>query len=255
VCRTAERLYGSDAIGGRHFDHHQAGSGPPKVTGSIEAGSFGTDNEKLGLSGSTTVLQLFVQYQPLQSDTPVVPSYMLLPGQKANDNSTTIGPIPRGSGLTWATISASTPWPATPVQRFCSPATKAAHASVWRTRPAPNRSMASLYARRGRMAFQRQPVHDDAGRLLLRISTYVKSLRRRHCAPRTYVGERLKFDLKQDIVVLPTEKFILGASDEYYSLNNQIQTYSDQDRALRRTGVESVQPLLRRVEHTIRRLQ
>jgi len=48
-------LYGSDAIGGVISITTKAGSGPPKVTGSIEGGSFGTNHEKLGLSGSTGI--------------------------------------------------------------------------------------------------------------------------------------------------------------------------------------------------------
>ena len=45
-------LYGSDALGGVISITTKQGSGPPKVTASVEGGSFGTTREQVGLSGS-----------------------------------------------------------------------------------------------------------------------------------------------------------------------------------------------------------
>ena len=79
-------LYGSDAIGGVISITTKAGSGPPKVTGSIEGGSFGTNNEKLGLSGSTGIFSYSFNIDHFRSvDTPVVPAYLMPPSQKAAD--------------------------------------------------------------------------------------------------------------------------------------------------------------------------
>lgn len=46
-------LYGSDAIGGVISITTQRGEGPPKITGYVEGGAFGTFNEAAGVSGST----------------------------------------------------------------------------------------------------------------------------------------------------------------------------------------------------------
>ena len=45
-------LYGSDAIGGVISITTKQGSGPPRVTASVEGGSFGTFNQRVGLDGS-----------------------------------------------------------------------------------------------------------------------------------------------------------------------------------------------------------
>src|SRR5208283_6019264 len=45
-------LYGSDAIGGVISITTKSGSGPPKLTATVEGGSFGTFNQRTSLSGS-----------------------------------------------------------------------------------------------------------------------------------------------------------------------------------------------------------
>jgi outer membrane cobalamin receptor len=52
-------LYGSDAIGGVISITTKQGSGPPRVTATVEGGSFGTFNQRAGFGGwktSTTSL-------------------------------------------------------------------------------------------------------------------------------------------------------------------------------------------------------
>jgi vitamin B12 transporter len=80
-------LYGSDAIGGVISITTKQGSGPPRVTASVEGGSFGTTNERLGLSGSQGDFNYVFNVQHFQSaSTPVTPSYDLAPGEQRNDD-------------------------------------------------------------------------------------------------------------------------------------------------------------------------
>jgi vitamin B12 transporter len=80
-------LYGSDAIGGVISITTKQGSGPPKVTASVEGGSFGTTNERASLSGSQTNFNYVFNVQHFQSaSTPVTPSYDLAPGEHRNND-------------------------------------------------------------------------------------------------------------------------------------------------------------------------
>ena len=80
-------LYGSDAIGGVISITTKTGSGPPKVTASFEGGSFGTTNERGGLSGSQGDFNYVFNVQHFQSaSTPVTPSYDLAPGEQRNND-------------------------------------------------------------------------------------------------------------------------------------------------------------------------
>jgi vitamin B12 transporter len=80
-------LYGSDAIGGVISITTKSGSGPPKLTLSTEGGSFGTTNERAGLSGSQGNFNYVFNVQHFQSaSTPVTPSYDLAPGEQRNND-------------------------------------------------------------------------------------------------------------------------------------------------------------------------
>jgi vitamin B12 transporter len=80
-------LYGWDAIGGVISITTRSGSGPPKATASIEGGSFGTFNERLGFSGSSSIFNSSFNIQHLLSnDTPDVPQYLLPVGQSVTGN-------------------------------------------------------------------------------------------------------------------------------------------------------------------------
>jgi vitamin B12 transporter len=80
-------LYGSDAIGGVISITTKSGSGPPKFTFSTEGGSFGTTNERAGLSGSQGDFNYVVNAQHFQSaSTPVTPTYDLAPGEQRNND-------------------------------------------------------------------------------------------------------------------------------------------------------------------------
>jgi len=80
-------LYGSDAIGGVISIITNKGDGPPRATASVEAGSYGTFNQNIGLSGSQNNFNYAVDVGHLHvSDLPVTPLQLLPPGQRAIGN-------------------------------------------------------------------------------------------------------------------------------------------------------------------------
>ena len=80
-------LYGSDAIGGVISITTKNGEGPPRVTATVDGGSFGTFNQKASLSGSQEIFNYVFNIQHFGStDTPVTPLNQLAPGeQRIND--------------------------------------------------------------------------------------------------------------------------------------------------------------------------
>ena len=81
-------LYGSDAIGGVILIETKKGQGDPKLTGTLEGGSFGTFNQNAGLSGSTERFNYAFNVAHFHSDdTPVTPLDLLPPGQKSIGDS------------------------------------------------------------------------------------------------------------------------------------------------------------------------
>jgi vitamin B12 transporter len=81
-------LYGSDAIGGVISMITQKGEGPARWTASNEAGSFGTFNQSVGVSGSQDNYNYAFNIAHLHaSDVPVTPFQLLPPGQQAIGNN------------------------------------------------------------------------------------------------------------------------------------------------------------------------
>jgi vitamin B12 transporter len=81
-------LYGADAIGGVISIITKKGEGPPRATGMIEGGSFGTFNQTAALSGAQDRINYAFNVAHFRStDTPVTPLQLLPPGQKAIGNN------------------------------------------------------------------------------------------------------------------------------------------------------------------------
>jgi vitamin B12 transporter len=81
-------LYGGDAIGGVINVITKSGSGPLKLTGSIEGGSFDTVNETGGASGSIGRLSYVFDVGHFSTGaTPVTPSNLVPLGNPYNDDS------------------------------------------------------------------------------------------------------------------------------------------------------------------------
>ncbi|WP_045836526.1 TonB-dependent siderophore receptor [Hyphomicrobium sp. 99] len=76
-------LYGADALGGVIAIYTKAGKGPPKATGMVEGGSFGTFNQATSISGGTDRYNYSFSVSHFRADdTPVTPFDLLLPGEE-----------------------------------------------------------------------------------------------------------------------------------------------------------------------------
>ena len=81
-------LYGSSAIGGVINIITKSGQGPPHVYGTIEGGSFGTFNQNLGVSGSSSRFTYSFNFAHFSStDTDVTPANLVPPGRPLNPDS------------------------------------------------------------------------------------------------------------------------------------------------------------------------
>jgi vitamin B12 transporter len=81
-------LYGANALAGVISVTTKRGEGPPKVTGSVEAGSYGTFNQALGLSGGDDRFNYAFNIAHFKSEaTPVTPPGLVPPGRRINPNS------------------------------------------------------------------------------------------------------------------------------------------------------------------------
>jgi vitamin B12 transporter len=81
-------LYGADALGGVISVITKKGEGPPRATGMIEGGSFGTFNQTAGLSGAQDRINYAFNVAHFRAtDIPVTPLELLPPGQKAIGNN------------------------------------------------------------------------------------------------------------------------------------------------------------------------
>jgi vitamin B12 transporter len=81
-------LYGADALGGVISIITKKGEGPPRATGSIEGGSFGTFNQTAALSGAQDRINYSFNVAHFRAtDVPVTPLELLPPGQKAIGNN------------------------------------------------------------------------------------------------------------------------------------------------------------------------
>jgi len=81
-------LYGADALGGVISIITKKGEGPPRATGMIEGGSFGTFNQTASLSGAQDRINYAFNVAHFRAtDIPVTPPELLPPGQKAIGNN------------------------------------------------------------------------------------------------------------------------------------------------------------------------
>lgn len=80
-------LYGADAVGGVIVIYTKKGEGPPKATGMVEGGSFGTFNQATSISGGTDRYNYSFNVSHFRADdTPVTPFDLLLPGDERHSN-------------------------------------------------------------------------------------------------------------------------------------------------------------------------
>ena len=81
-------LYGANALGGVIAITTRRGDGPPKVTGSLEAGSHGTFNQSIGLRGGDDRFDYAFGVSHFRAETtPVTPHDLVPAGRRRNPNS------------------------------------------------------------------------------------------------------------------------------------------------------------------------
>lgn len=81
-------LYGASAIGGVISITTKKGSGPAKVSGFVEGGSFGTFNQVVGVSGAQDKFNYTFSVAHFRYENqPVTPAYMVPPGGHAIGNA------------------------------------------------------------------------------------------------------------------------------------------------------------------------
>lgn len=81
-------LYGANALAGVISITTKRGEGPPKLTASVEAGSYGTFNQAVGLSGGDDRFNYALNIAHFKSEaTPVTPPYLVPAGRRINPNS------------------------------------------------------------------------------------------------------------------------------------------------------------------------
>ena len=236
-------LYGSDAIGGVISITTKAGSGPGKAAASVEAGSFGTFNQKLAASGSSSIFDYSFTVQHFLSDsTPVTPNYMLLPGEQANDNSYDNWTYSARVGATLSDTFA-----VHAVARYtdstllntnytnCPPPNYICYAE-------PLRSQSSE-----RQFYTREEAvwHSLDNRYVTTLGVNYANIAATYSDPNSIpdafispsssysLGQRLTFDLKQEILIVPGQKLIVGALDQQDTANFGAGTdYTMSDQAV-----------------------
>ncbi len=224
-------LYGSDAIGGVISITTKQGSGPPKVTASVEGGSYGTLNEKVGLSGSSSIFNYSFSIDHFRSlDTPVVPAYLMPPSQKAADsyydNYTYSARV--GADLT-DTFAVNSILRFTDSTLLFNSDQQGGFADADRSQQTDRqfytREEAVWHSLDNRFKTTFGVGYTD-------VSTYTVQPPEDFTPPSTSIGERLKFDVKQEIGIVEGEKLILGAERESDSLNNGVATYTNANNAV-----------------------
>lgn len=81
-------LYGANALGGVIAITSKRGEGPPKLSASVEAGSYGSFKQSLGLSGGNDRFDYAFGVSHFRSDsTPATPPGLVPAGRRRNPNS------------------------------------------------------------------------------------------------------------------------------------------------------------------------
>ena len=224
-------LYGANALGGVISITTKRGEGPPKATGRIEAGSYGTFNQHLGLSGGDDRFNYAFGLSHLKSDaTPVTPPDLVPPGRRINPNSFDNWNYSGRLGFA-LTDTLSFNW----VGRYTEGYLLSTGDSGWPSTPSAFRSSQSY-----KQAFTRGEIVWDLfdGRFTNRFGVGYTNQDRNNRAPNaagilgvptTNLGERTKFDWRGDIKVMPGQVLVLGLQHEEERLKSRTLTASNRN--------------------------
>ncbi|WP_186420146.1 TonB-dependent receptor [Bosea sp. CS1GBMeth4] len=209
-------LYGANALGGVIAITTRRGEGPPKLAASVEAGSYGSFNQSLGLSGGNDRFDYAFGVSRFRSDSsPVTPARLVPAGRRRNpdgyDNWSYSARL--GASLT-DTLSAS--W----VGRYSDGHLLFTGDSGFPSRPDSFRS-----SQNDRQAFTRGEIVWDPldGRFVNRFGLSYSNQDRSNRRPDAFgilglpaenLGERIKYDWRGDLKITQGQTLAMGLQYE-----------------------------------------
>ncbi|WP_245973698.1 TonB-dependent receptor plug domain-containing protein [Bosea caraganae] len=217
-------LYGANALGGVISITTKRGEGPPKVTGSVEAGSYGTFNQTLSVSGGADRFDYAFGIAHFKADsTPVTPPNLVPPGRRINPNSYDNWSYSARLGFK-LTDTISLNW----VGRYSDGYLLSTGDSGFPSLPNAYRS-----AQDYKQAFTRGEILWDPldGRFVNRLSVSYTNQDRSNRAPNAIgilglptnnLGERTKFDWRGDLKLTQGQTLVMGLQYE----NERLETAS-----------------------------
>ena len=210
-------LYGAEALGGVINVVTPSGEGPPRLTVSLEGGSFDTLNQTAGLTGAQGPLHFALGVAHFHSgDTPVTPPGLLAPGEAAigdrYDNLTATAKLAydlnRAFRLGLVLRYVDTDYRSTGENLDVFPAIPDAVQTAQRERQFFSRAEGALDLFQGR-------VKAVAGVAYSNFKTTTQSPDDGFGLPAPVIddGDRLKFDALATIALDPRETLVLGADE------------------------------------------
>jgi len=209
-------LYGANAIGGVIAITTKRGEGPPKVTARAEAGSHGTFNQALGISGGSDRFDYAFNVSHSRSDsTDSVPPQLIPPGQRVRPNAYDAYSYSARLGFA-LTDTLRVNW----TGRYVDGKLLSTYDSGFPSRPTPYRSSQNYG-----QAFTRGEIVWDpfAGRFVNRFGlSYTNQDRFNRTPgatgllgrPTEYLGERTKLDWRGDLELAKGHSLIMGLQYE-----------------------------------------
>lgn len=226
-------LYGANALGGVISITSKRGEGPPKLTASAEAGSYGTFNQSVGLSGGNDRFDYAFNVSHFRSDsTPVTPPNLVPAGRRRNPNSYDNWSYSARLGAR-LTDTLSVNW----VGRYIDGQLLFTGDSGFPSRPDAYRSSQNY-----RQAFTRGEIVWDPfeGRFVNRFgvaySNQDRSDRTLTAAnilglPRENLGERTKYDWRGDLKLTQSQTLVMGLQYESERFDTSAKTVSNGNKS------------------------
>lgn len=216
-------LYGANALGGVISVTTKRGEGPPKLTASVEAGSYGTFNQAVGLSGGDDRFNYALSIAHFKSETtPVTPPNLVPAGRRINPNSYDNWSYSARLGFA-LTDTVSLNW----VGRYSNGYLLSTGDSGFPSRPNAFRSSQDY-----KQAFTRGEIVWDpfGGRFVNRFGiAYTNQDRSNRSAstgilgvPTPNLGERTKYDWRGDLKIVDGQMLVMGLQYE----NERLETPS-----------------------------
>jgi vitamin B12 transporter len=230
------------------------GEGPPKVTASVEAGSYGTFNQAMGFSGGDDRFNYALNIAHFKSEaTPVTPDNLVPPGRRINPNSYDNWSYSARLGFA-LTDTVSLNWVGRYTDGYLLSTGDSGFPEPAPTPTAPPGLQAGLHPRRGRLGPARRALRQP---LRHRLHQSGPLQPRRECAtgilglPTPNLGERTKFDWRGDLKLIEGHTLVMGLQYENERLESRTLTASSATPAPSRIAVQLHRPLLPGRQHPL----